>query len=60
MRAKSETKLCGKSLHSALSDKPAYLEVRSVMILAKRRQRPGPGSTKPFKYLALPTPGHLP
>jgi len=34
MRAKSETKLCGKSLHSALSDKPAYREVRSVMILA--------------------------
>ncbi|MGD2093312.1 MAG: hypothetical protein PVH61_44540 [Candidatus Aminicenantes bacterium] len=26
----------------------------------KRRQRPGPGSTTSFKYLALPTPGHSP
>jgi hypothetical protein len=34
--------------------------MRSVMIRAKRRQRPGPGSTKTFKYLALPIPGHLP
>ncbi|MGD2093279.1 MAG: hypothetical protein PVH61_44375 [Candidatus Aminicenantes bacterium] len=61
MRAKSGTKsLCGKSLHSAPRIIPNYREVRSVMILANRRRRPGPGSTTSFKYLALPTPGHSP
>ncbi|MGD2087292.1 MAG: hypothetical protein PVH61_13995 [Candidatus Aminicenantes bacterium] len=63
MRAKSETKNTAIMREVAAFGTPDNSElsgVRSVMILANRRRRPGPGSTTSFKYLALPTPGHSP